>query len=61
MYTLMVRDSKVRGSITLSWHDSWDDAHDELMAYGEWRYEGCFGFGICEYTQGSMVAHIYKA
>ena len=57
MYTLSIRDGK---SIRFTKHDTWDDAYDEMMAFGKWRYVGCFGTGICEYELGGYVAHLYR-
>lgn len=60
MYSLSIQNVTVKGSITFSHHDTWDECYDELMTLGKWKYVGCFGMGICEFEQGDLLAHIYR-
>lgn len=60
MYTLSISDTKHRGSIHIFNHETWDECFEHLRSFGEWKYLGCFGFGICEYELGGYVAHIYR-
>lgn len=61
MYTLSIRDTRVRGGIEFHKHDTWDECHEHMTSMGSWKYLGCFGTGICEYQQGDLIAHIYRS